>query len=109
MRRLIALLLGVAIGGGLMFGAFQYHVLRTDKTFLFIRKQSADWHDAYVDIRGWTYRDWANHRVLSNNLIAAGRGDLVTRSVADQLFRGFFDPFREPSPDGRNSNTHVPK
>ncbi len=101
MRRLISLLLGVAIGCGLMFGAFQYHVVRTDKTFLFIRKQRSDWHDAYVDIRGWSYRDWGNHRDLSNNLIVGGRGDLVTRSMADQFFRGLFEPFHESSPGGR--------
>lgn len=97
MRRLIALILGVAIGGGGVFAAFQCHIVRTSEKLLVVRRQRADWHDAYVDIRGWTYRDWAGHRDLSNDLIASGRGDLVTRSAADQLFRGLFDSFR-PQP-----------
>ncbi len=98
MRRLLALVLGAGIGGACVFGAFYYHVVRTDKTWLVVRKQRLDWRDAYVDIRGWSYREWANHRDLSQDLIAMGRGDLVTRSVADQLFRGLFDTFREPNP-----------
>src|SRR5262245_3679832 len=95
MRRLIAVLLGVVVGGSAVFAAFQYHLVRTDKTFLVIPKRRADWHDAYVDIRGWTHREWGAHRELSGNVIAAGRGDLVTRSLGDQLFRGLLDTFRE--------------
>jgi hypothetical protein len=105
MRRLIAVLLGAAIGGGGVFAAFYYHLVRTDKTWLIVPKQRLDWRDAYVDIRGWSHREWSNHRDLSNNLIAMGRSDLVARSVADQLFRGLFDSFREPSPSGRGPNT----
>ena len=105
MRRLIAILLGVALGSGATFAAFQYHVVRSDTTYLIVRRQRADWHDAYADIRGWTAREWGNHRDLSSDLIASGRGDLVTRSVADELFRGLFDSFREPSSGGQNSNS----
>jgi hypothetical protein len=104
MRRLIALLLGVAVGGGSMYAAFQYHVVRTEKNYLVVRKQRPDWHDAYVDIRGWNHRDWGAHRDLSNDLTAAGRGDLVTRSATDEFFRGLFDPFRDASPGNRSSS-----
>lgn len=100
MRRLIALMIGVAIGGGTTFAAFNLHVVRTDQKVLVVRKQRSDWHDAYVDIRGWTHREWTGHHELSSNLIAAGRGDLVVRSVADQLFRGLFDSFRSGSGSG---------
>lgn len=87
-----------------MYVAFQYHLVRTGKTFLVIPKQRADWHDAYVDIRGWSHHEWSAHRDLSNNLIAAGRGDLVSRSITDQLFRGLFDSFREPHPTNANKD-----
>jgi hypothetical protein len=109
MRRLIALVLGAAIGGAVVFGSFYYHIVRTDKTWLIVPKQRLDWRDAYVDIRGWSHREWSNHRDLSNNLIVMGRGDLVARSVADQLFRGLFDSFREPSSSGRGSNSSPSK
>lgn len=104
MRRLIALLLGAAIGGAGVFAAFYYHVVRTEKTWLVVPKQRLDWRDAYVDVRGWTFREWSAHRELSQDVIAMGRGDLVSRSVTDQLFRGLFDKFREPVAGGRGSN-----
>ena len=47
---------------------------------------------------------WGEHRELSQNLIASGRGDLVKRSITDQLFRGLFDSFRETPPTSRNPN-----
>ncbi len=109
MRRLIAILLGAAIGGGGVFAAFYYHVVRTEKSWLIVPKQRLDWRDAYVDIRGWSHREWSTHRDLSQDLIAMGRGDLVSRSIADQLFRGLFDSFREPSTGGRGSNSSPSK
>ena len=108
MRRLIAVFVGVAIGGGGMFAAFYYHLVRSEKNWLLVPKQHADWHDAYVDIRGWTNREWSSHRELSQNLVAMGRGDLVHRSISDQLFRGLFNSFREspPPPPGSNPSSH---
>ena len=105
MRRLIAILVGVALGSAGTFAAFQYHIVRTDKTYLVVRRQRADWHDVYADIRAWTPREWGSHRDLSNDLIASGHGDLVTRSVADELFRGLFDSFREPSSGGQSPSS----
>lgn len=101
MRRLIALLLGIAIGGGGMFAAFYFHLVRSDKGWLLVRKRQADWHDAYVDVRGWTHREWSAHRELSGNLVSAGRGDLVHRSMTDGFFRGLFDSFHESQPAPR--------
>jgi hypothetical protein len=101
MRRLFALVLAAALGGGVVFAAFQLHFVRADGRFLFVPKQRADWHDAYVDIRGWSFRDWGDHPELSRNMLAAGHGDLVTRSATGDLFRGLFEPFRERDVGGR--------
>ena len=98
MRRLIVLLVGAVLGGICVFAAFQFHLVRSEKTVLVVRRQRADWRDAYVDIRGWSYREWDRHQELSSDMVAAGRGDLVARSVSGQLFRGLFDSFREPAP-----------
>ena len=104
MRRLIAVFFGMAIGGGAVFAAFYYHLVRTEKTWLLVPRQRADWHDAYVDIRKWTNHEWSSHRELSQDLIAMGRGDLVHRSLTDQLFRGLFDSFRESPPATRGAS-----
>ncbi|MBS0263168.1 MAG: hypothetical protein JSS02_14585 [Planctomycetes bacterium] len=108
MRRLIAMLIGIAIGGGLVFASFNFHLVRTDKSWLLVRKKQADWHDAYVDIRGWSSREWGEHKALSDNLVAMGRGDLVQRSLADKLFRGFLDSFREAPAPPRHANPPAP-
>ncbi|MGQ0636362.1 MAG: hypothetical protein ACT4QC_17255 [Planctomycetaceae bacterium] len=94
MRRLFTWLIGVALGGGLVFAAFQFHLVRTDQKFLLVPKRQADWRDPYVDVRAWTFREWGEHPRLSENLIASGHGDIVTRSATDQFFRGLFDSFR---------------
>lgn len=91
MRRLLTLIIAAAMGGGVVFTAFQFHVVRTDQRVLMVRKPQADWHDAYVDVRGWTFREWGEHPALSRNLLASGHGDVVRRSATDELFRGMFD------------------
>jgi hypothetical protein len=91
MRRIITLLLAAMTGGGVVYTAFQYHVVRSDQRLLLVPKQRADWHEAYVDIRGWTFREWGDHPDLTKNLTAAGHGELVGRSAAGSLFRGLFD------------------
>lgn len=97
MRRLFAVMFGAFVGGGLVFAAFQYHVVRTDDRFLVVSKQQTTWREAYVDIRGWTARDWNAHRELGRDLVAAGHGQLVTRSTADGFFKDLLGGFREKS------------
>jgi hypothetical protein len=91
MRRLLTLLLAAVAGGGAVHTAFQYHVVRTEQTFLLIPKKRADWREAYVDVRGWSHTEWLSHAELSQNVSAAGHGDLVIRSGAGDFFRGLFE------------------
>lgn len=105
MRRVIAWMMGVCVGAAIMFAAFQFHLIRTQQRFLLVRKQQADWRDAYVDVREWSYRDWTNHPRLSENLVAAGHGDVVVRSGADNFFRGFFNSYHESGSDDRSEGS----
>lgn len=91
MRRLLTLLIAAAVGGGAVFTAFQFHIVRTEQRVIFVRKPQADWHDAYVDVRGWTLHEWGEHPTLSRNLVTSGHGDVVRRSATGDLFRGLFD------------------
>ena len=101
MRRLMALMFGIVLGGGAVYTAFQYHVVRNDQRYLLIPKEHADWREAYVDIRGWTHREWDGHPILAKNVTTAGHGDLVSHSTAGDLFRGLFD-FGERHSEGHN-------
>lgn len=91
MRRVLTYMLAIVAGGGFVFAAFEYHVVRTDGRVLLVSKKPADWRDAYIDVRGWTAREWAEHPNLARNLTAAGHGDVVIGSGARELLRGLFD------------------
>lgn len=99
MRRLLAMMFAAAIGAGFVWALFQYHLVRTKHRWLVIPKKSADWHDAFVDTRDWTIKDWTAHPKLSANLVAAGYGELVSKASGNELFngdlfRGLLEPFR---------------
>lgn len=97
MRRLLAILFGVLLGGGIVYAAFEYHVVRTKERFLLVRKQKSAWRDAYADVRAWTPREWTDHKELTRNLIADGYGEYVPRSPTENFFHDLFGGFRDNS------------
>ena len=82
MRRLTTLLFGMALGGGLVFSAHHYHLVRTGKQFLLIPKIEVSLVDPYVDVRDWHLDDWEEHPELLAAMKDQGHGDLLplTRS-----------------------------
>jgi hypothetical protein len=80
LRKLLGFLLTMACGAGLMACVYEFHVLRTPQGVEFVRKPSPDWHDPFVDVRGWTVREWAAHPRLVKNLTLAKRVDIMESS-----------------------------
>ena len=82
MRRLTTLLLGMAVGGGLVFSAHHYHLVRTGEQFLLIPKIEVSLVDPYVDVRDWGLDDWEKHPQLLAAMKDHGHADLLpeTRS-----------------------------
>ena len=82
MRRLTTLLFGMALGGGLVFSAHHYHLVRTGKQFLLIPKIGVSLVDPYVDVRDWHLDDWEAHPELLAAMRDHGHGHLLpeTRS-----------------------------
>jgi hypothetical protein len=80
LRKLLGFLLTMACGAGLMACVYEFHVLRTPNGVEFVRKPSPDWHDPFVDVRGWTVREWAAHPRLVKNLALAKRADIMESS-----------------------------
>lgn len=68
---------GVICGMACVFGAFQFHVLKTERSYLLIPKRSAHLGDVYADVRGWQRKDWSEHPGLARDVVAAGHGDLI--------------------------------
>lgn len=103
MRRLFAVLFGMMVGGGLVYVAFEYHVVRTEESFLLVSKQRANLSDAYVDIRDWKASDWKEHTQLAQNLTADGYGHLAGASFARGLYGDIVAPLLPGSSDSKSS------
>ena len=99
MRRLTAAFLGIILGGGLVYGLFQFHLVRADEGWLIVPKPQASMNEPFADVRQWDAAEWADHPQLIEALIAHGRGDLVKRSVSNGLIRGLFPKFDGASQD----------
>ena len=77
MRRLTTLLLGMFLGGGCVYGAYQYHLVRTGDQFLLIPKGRVSLIDPYVDVREWDLDDWEKHPEVLEAMKSQGHADLL--------------------------------
>lgn len=80
MKKLIGLVLTLALGAGLMFMAMNYHVVRANDGHHFIPKAEAGLGQAYVDIREFTVADWKETSTLAQNI--ANSDDAVLQQEA---------------------------
>ena len=88
MSRLSCILLGVALGAGLVYGALNYHVLRTTEGVEFVPKLSATFSETYLDVRQFGVSDWADHQVVARAVMQAGKDELLTDSATRSLQEG---------------------
>ena len=88
MRRLCLLVFGVLIGGGLVYSAFHFHVVRASDEWLVVRKGKVELADFYVDIRQWSFQDWRSRSNLMHALMERGRGDLLVPPGSRNFFHG---------------------
>lgn len=88
MRRLGLLVFGVLIGGGLVYGAFHYHIVRTSQEWLVVKKQKVQLADFYADVRRWSIAEWRGHPELMHALMQHGRSDLLLPEGSRDFFRG---------------------
>jgi hypothetical protein len=87
-RRWITFLLGVVVGGVLIFAALNYHIVRARDGLHLIPKADATLASTYVDIRHFGPADWANNPELALSLLEANRRDLMESAAADALREG---------------------
>ena len=89
MSRLGSLLLGVVLGAALVYGALNYHVLRTPEGLEFVPKLSATFSDSYLDVRQYKVSDWADHEQTARAVVKSGKDhilkDAATRSVQEGI------------------------
>jgi hypothetical protein len=106
MRRLSALLLGIALGGGFACFTFYYHLVRASDRWLVVPRTKVALQDAVVDIRSWGIAEWARRPQLARDMFKAGYGERVKRGVAhglvDEMLDGIGLSHRPESDVSRN-------
>lgn len=89
MSRLGSILFGVVLGAGLVYGALNYHVLRTTEGIEFVPKLSTNFSDTYLDVRQYGVSDWADHEQVARAVVKSGKDyllkDSATRSVQEGI------------------------
>jgi hypothetical protein len=87
-RQLSTFILGIIVGGALVFFGQRYHVLRTDRGFETVPKLTSGFNDTYVDVRKFQAADWERHKELAAAIVHAKREDLLGASASDQTRQG---------------------
>lgn len=105
MRRITTLILGMILGGGLVYGAYQYHLVRTGDQFLLIPKGQVSLVDPYVDVRDWGLSQWQEHPALLEAMRSQGHGDLVP--TGERGSPGGPSAFRLPEPASADHESSV--
>ena len=103
MRKLLAALFCMMLGGGLVYLAFQYHVVRAADEYAVIPKLGPGLTDTYVDVRSWDAAEWRRHPALVRALLKQGRSDLVIAPGARGLLNDLLRPFRSAEHESQES------
>jgi hypothetical protein len=85
MGRLSFMFLGIVVGGAAIYGAFSFHIVKSDSGLTLVPKRSASLSDTYVDIRSYNMSDWAAHPALSADIVAAEKQQLMNGSAQGQI------------------------
>ena len=91
MNKIICMFAGILIGGMMMMFAFQYHIVQTGEQTLVISRTESELADAWVNVAEWKAADWSKHPHLSDAMIKAGHGNLVQRSLGEEILDIFLD------------------
>lgn len=88
MGRLSNFLMGVVVGGVVMFVALTYHVVRTTDGYELVPKLTAGFAETYVDVRNFGVSDWSNHKALVAAIVRADKQQILQGSSAESLTEG---------------------
>lgn len=91
MKTLRGFVLGVIVGGLVVFFAPRYHVLRTDEGLQVVPKVTSTFTDTYVDVREFGLAQWNEHKLVAAALVASEKSHIL-KDVGEQgVLEGFED------------------
>lgn len=99
MRRLPTFMFGMIVGGLLIYGSLNYHVINASSGLHLVPKVDSTLAETYVDVRGWGMADWMQHKDVAAALLAANRQDLMQSAAEDSIRAGIDRVF--PPEDNR--------
>src|SRR5437868_15293362 len=85
MKRLMSLVLGIAVGGAGVYMGMKNHFVRTQDGVVMVPKIETSLTDTYVDLRNFGVEDWAQHKELVEALVAAKKENLLGRAAEGSL------------------------
>jgi len=94
MGRLPSFVAGLIVGGALAVGSLKFHVVRAYDGFHLVPKLTAQFSDAYIDIRSFGVSDWDEHPLLAMAIVRADKAYLMN-NAASQSLRNAMDGFFE--------------
>ncbi len=77
MGRMFWMFAGAMVGAGSVYGAFNYHVLKTEKGIELVPKHTASLSDVYVDTTKFTAADWGTHAALAADVMASEKSQMI--------------------------------
>ncbi len=98
MRRVMTFFLGMVVGGGLLYTAEHYHMVRAQDGFHLIPKTESKLAATYVDIRNFSPADWAQHADVAMAITNAKQGQLLENSATQSLQDGLQELFHRGEP-----------
>ena len=96
MGRLGSFLVGLLVGGALVYCSLKYHIVRAGDGIHWIPKLSAEFSQTYVDIRAFGREDWAQHQTLAIAITRADKSYLLQDAAVEGLRSAVEDVFKLP-------------
>ena len=100
MGRLGNFLVGLLLGGALVYTSLKYHIVRAGDGVHLVPKLTAEFSQTYVDVRQFGLQDWTQHQTLAIAITTAGKGDLLQGAAVDGLRGAVGDIFKLPPSGG---------
>jgi hypothetical protein len=85
MERITGFIFGVVVGFVLCLASMTFHLVRAEDGWHVVPKISAQFADAYVDIREFQVGDWEQHGSLALALAHADKAYLMQKSASNTL------------------------
>lgn len=88
MRRMMTFVMGMIVGGLLLWFALQYHLIHSRQGLHLIPKVDAGLAKTYVDIRKFTLADWTKNTDIALALTNANQVELIENAAGDAVRNG---------------------